>query len=194
MPFTLIVIVGAVVVSLIRGGRPGRIADADLQRSWLLFSGLALQVAIDVLTSRGVLAPTAGYAAVALSQVLVLAWVATNWWRPGMLLVFLGLALNATVMAANGGMPVDLDAIRALGFQDPEVVVGKHVIMTDATRLPWLADVLALPVVRTVISVGDLVLAAGLVPLMHHLMTYRPPHERRGGRRVSHDDVETAEV
>lgn len=192
MPFTLIVVVVAVAVSLLRGGRFARIADADLQRSWLLFAGLALQVGVDIATAREVLAPTEGYAAVALSQLLVLAWVASNWWRPGMVLVFVGLALNALVMGLNGGMPVDLDAVRALGFEDPTIIEGKHVVMTEETRLPWLADVLALPIVRTIISVGDLVLAAGLVPLTHHLMTYRPAHVRRGGRRGRDDDRATA--
>lgn len=191
MPFTVIVVVVAVVVSLLRGGRFEHIADADLRRSWLLFAGLFLQVIVDVLTVRGVLPPTEGYIAIAASQALVLAWVASNWWRPGMVLIFLGLALNALVMGANGGMPVDLDAVRTLGFEDPTIVEGKHVVMTETTRLAWLADVLALPIVRTIISVGDLVLAAGLVPLTHHLMTYRPAHIRRGGRRGAEDATPT---
>lgn len=183
MPLTLLIVGAAVVTSLLRGGRFGRIADADLRATWLLFVGLALQIGVDAAAARGHLEGNAGYALLLSSQLLVLAWTIANWWRPGMSLIVAGLALNAAVMAANGAMPVAPDAIEAIGLEGAEVPPGKHELLTDDTRLAFLADTWPLPPIRTIISVGDIVLAAGLIPLVHHLMTYRTPQERRGGRR-----------
>jgi hypothetical protein len=183
---TPIVVGGAILVSYLRGGRLSRLAGADLRATWLLFVGVGLQVSLDLAATRGLLEGTAGWLVLLASQVLVLVWCGLNWWRPGMLLVVLGLFLNALVIGANGAMPVDPDAIAALGIAGAEVPPGKHELLTEATRLAILADIWPLPPVRTIISIGDVVLAAGLVPLVHHLMTYRPPVERRGGVRGDH--------
>lgn len=187
MPLTVLIVGAAVVVSLLRGGRFRRIAEADLRSTWLLFVGLGLQLIVDAAAARGHLEGNAGYALLLTSQLLVVGWTLANWWRPGMLLIFLGLALNATVMAANGAMPVAPEAIAAIGLEGAEVPPGKHELMTEDTRLPFLADIWPLPPIRTIISVGDVVLAAGLIPLVHHLMTYRTPAERRGGQRRRQD-------
>lgn len=191
MPFTLLVLVVAILVSYLRGGRLSRIPDTPLHWSWLLFAGLFLQLGVDLAVSREWLvdAATATWLLLLFSQVLVLAWVVRNWALPGMLLVGIGLLLNAVVMAANGAMPVSLEAIRAVGVEDPVIPLGKHTVLDESTRLPWLADIWALAPLRSVISIGDVVLAAGLLPLLHHLMTYRPPHERRR-RQAAHEEIE----
>lgn len=188
MPLTVLIVGAAVVVSLLRGGRFRRIPEADLRLTWLLFVGLGLQLIVDAAAARGHLEGNAGYGLLLASQLLVVGWTIANWWRPGMLLIFLGLALNATVMAANGAMPVAPEAIAAIGLEGAEVPPGKHELLTEDTRLPFLADIWPLPPIRTIISVGDVVLAAGLIPLVHHLMTYRTPAERRGGERRRRDD------
>ncbi len=100
-----------------------------------------------------------------------------------MLLVFLGLLLNMVVLAANGAMPVAPEAIAAVGLPGVEPMPGKHEIMTESTRLAYLADIVPLPPLRTIVSLGDIVLGAGIIPLLSHLMTYRTAAERRGGRR-----------
>lgn len=181
MPFVLTALLLAVAVSYARGGRLARIAEAPLRRTWLLFVGVGLQVLVDVGAARGVFADASlpGYLLLLLSQLVVLAWVLANWQLRGMVLVGTGLLLNAVVIAANGAMPVDPAAIRALGIGAAEVPPGKHTLLTGETRLPWLADVWALPPLRSIISVGDVVLAAGLIPVTHTLMTYRHPRERR---------------
>ena len=179
--FVLVVVAIAVVASLLRGGRFHRLAKAPLEHVWLLFVGVALQVAADVLVIFEVLEATgaASYALLLASQLVIVAWAIGNWQLPGLALVAIGLVLNATVMAANGAMPVDPDAIAALGRDGSELVRGKHVLMDEDTRLPWLADIWPVPPIRAIISVGDVVLAAGLIPITHYLMTYRPPRERR---------------
>jgi hypothetical protein len=173
VPFVLLSIAIALAASYVRGGRLHRIADAPLRWSWLLFAGVALQVVVDLGAGRGWLpdAGWSGYLLLLLSQLLVLGWVIANWHLPGMRLVTIGLGLNALVIGANGAMPVDPDAIRALGIDGATVPPGKHTLLDDQTRLPWLADLWPLPLLRSIISVGDVVLAAGLIPLTHALMS-----------------------
>ena len=179
VPFVLLVVTLAVGVSLARGGRFRNIAAAPLHRGWLLAAGVGLQVVVDVAAGRGML--PAGlwstYALLSLSQVLVLLWVVSNRHLPGLVLVAAGLAMNATVMAANGAMPVAPEAIAALGIDGAVVPPGKHMLLDASTRLPWLADVIPVPPIRSIISVGDIVLAIGLLPLTHALMTWRAADE-----------------
>ncbi len=183
MFFVLMVLAIAVVASLLRGGRFSRLAQAPLRWVWLLFVGVLLQVAADILVILEVLQATGplAYGLLLSSQLVVVTWALANWQLPGLILVGIGLALNAAVMAANGAMPVDPEAIAALGRDSGDLVRGKHVLMDDDTRLPWLADIWPVPPLRSIISVGDVVLAAGLIPITHYLMTYRPPSQRRRG-------------
>jgi hypothetical protein len=176
VPFVLASLLIAVVASYLRGGRLHRVADAPLRWNWLLFVGVALQVLVDLGAARGFLPETLwlGYALLLASQLLVVGWVTGNRQLPGTWLVALGLGLNALVIGANGAMPVDPDAIRALGIEGAQVPPGKHTVLDASTRLPWLADIIPIPPLRSIISVGDVVLVAGLIPMMHGLMGPRP--------------------
>ncbi|MEX0834889.1 MAG: DUF5317 domain-containing protein, partial [Nitriliruptor sp.] len=143
MPFTIAVVLIAVLASAVRGGRLRRLAEAPIEAPWLLFLGLGVQIAVDIAAGRGVLADAslAGSLLLVLSQLIVVGWLLWNRHLPGVWLVAAGLVLNAAVMAANGAMPVDPGAMRALGLGELSVAPGKHTLLTDATRLPWLADV-----------------------------------------------------
>lgn len=181
MPFTLAVVVTAVAVSYVRGGRFDRIADAHLRSVWLLFAGLGLQLIVDATAGRGLIADAGlvGSGLLLASQALIVTWLVRNRRLPGIWLVAAGLTLNVVVMTANGAMPVHPAAMDALGLGPLEVPLGKHTLLTDATWFPWLADVIPLPPLRTIISVGDVVLAIGLVPMTHALMTWPRPADAR---------------
>lgn len=183
MPLVVVVVGVAVVVSYLRGGRLRRVPDAELRQTWLLFAGLAVQLFVDVAAERAWVGDTTGYLLLLASQLLVFGFILANWWRPGIGLIALGLLMNALVIGANGAMPVDVAAIEQLGVENVQVPPGKHEPMTDDTRLAWLGDVYPVSPIRTIVSLGDVVLALGLVPFVHHLMTYRTAAERRGGRR-----------
>ncbi|MFP5310319.1 MAG: DUF5317 domain-containing protein [Actinomycetes bacterium] len=181
MLFTLLPVVVGVLVGWLRGGRLAAVADAGLRGGWLLVAGFGLQIALDLLAARGVLPGTEGYPLLLLSQLLVGAWVVRNHRRPGVALVGLGLLANALVIGANGAMPVDPEAIVAAGGPEEAELRGKHVLADDATALRPLADVIPVRPIGTVVSVGDIVLAVGLVPLLAHLMRGGP--DPRGRRR-----------
>ena len=185
MPFTLTVLAVAVVLSAVRGGRLRNLAYAEITAGWLLFAGLALQFGVNAAAARGWLpdAGLSGWSVLLVSQLLVIAFLAANRRLPGVWLVAAGLALNAVVMAANRAMPVDPAAIAALGLDGATVPPGKHTLLTADTHLPWLADIIPVPWLRSILSVGDLVLAVGLVPMTHALMTARPRPGRTRGLR-----------
>jgi hypothetical protein len=187
VPYTLAIVLVAVAVSYARGGRLHRLAEAEVRAPWLLFLGLGLQLAVDLGAGRGLLADAsaAGLTVLISSQVLVVVWLMLHRELPGVRLVAIGLALNAIVIAANGAMPVDPNAVRALGLGELEVPIGKHTVLTEDTRFPWLADVLPVPPLRSIVSVGDLVIALGLLPLTHALMRDPDRAGRTSRRRVS---------
>ncbi len=82
----------------------------------------------------------------------------------------LGVGLNLLVIGANGGyMPRSTEASAAVGRPVDTIADGQRLanvgILSDSTRLPWLGDVLPEPQwlpLSNVLSVGDLLLAAGL--------------------------------
>ena len=80
--------------------------------------------------------------------------------------VALGGAFNLAVVLANAGMPVDPAAIAAAAGSMPTDTL--HVVLTDATRLTFFADVIPLTPMRAVYSVGDICIALGgfLVPFV----------------------------
>lgn len=99
----------------------------------------------------------------------------------GMGLAAVGLLLNVVVIAANGAMPVHRPSAEAAGvpisFEESGV---KHEVMDASTRLPWLGDAIGLPVLKTVLSLGDVLLALGVA-----LFVYRATRGPTGKRSLT---------
>lgn len=114
----------------------------------------------------------------------------------GIELVLVGLALNASVILANGGaMPVTADALRLVGRYDfalqlqAEGPIGHVRLATPDTRLHALADIIPLsplPSLQIVASAGDLFIAAGLL-IIFYVGTLRPPDRARDARPEGED-------
>lgn len=93
--------------------------------------------------------------------ILLAAMIATrNWQIAGAILVALGSALNAIVILLNGGMPFDAAAAAAVGAPTLRTDSLHHHI-GPFTKVPWLADVIPVPLFRAVYSIGDVLIAAG---------------------------------
>lgn len=115
--------------------------------------------------------------------------------QPGMLLIVIGMALNATVMFANGGMmPVAPDRLAQMSGMQVEsgaVLLGsKDVVLEDhEATLPWLGDRIMLPGPLgqlAIWSIGDFILIAGVTRLLwvamgkqQHEQLLSRQHERR---------------
>jgi hypothetical protein len=84
----------------------------------------------------------------------------------GAALVAFGGALNLAVVLLNHGMPVDAGAVAAAAASMPTDAL--HVLVTATTLLRPLSDVIPVPVVHAVYSIGDVCIALGgfLVPFV----------------------------
>ena len=185
MLLALIVAVIAAVIARLRGGSFQSLAATEFRWPWLLWTGLVIQVGLDVwdpswLSSDGALA------VVLATNALVAAFLALNQRLPGMALAAIGMSLNVLVIAANGAMPVSASAAGEAELGATELGV-KHELLTDSTRLPWLADVIPIPGLATLISVGDVVLAIGIAWFVYRRMM-TPLAGRRGPRSPAASD------
>ena len=108
------------------------------------------------------------------SFVLLMVLVILNRAQPGMWIAGIGVLMNFTVIAVNGGMPVLAGAAEAAsGFTVTEPDLSgsfKHVLLDDTSRLTFFADVIPLRVgsLGEVISLGDIFLALGLGAFLEH--------------------------
>ena len=173
MLWLAIVLFLALAIALLRGGRLINLADIELRSWWILVIALALQAGTNLLPSEK-WAETAGVAMVLLSFGLLMALVVLNREKSGMWLAGLGVLMNFTVIALNGGMPVLAEAAEvASGFAGSKPDLSdsfKHVPLDESSRLALLADVIPLRLVSIgqVISLGDVFLAVGLGRFLEH--------------------------
>ena len=169
--FTALTLVLAIVIAVATRGDLRRIADLPFSRLWLLVLGVAIQAGLELVhvgAGRDAYGPAA---ALLISYACILGFCASNLRITGMGVVLIGIALNATVIALNLGMPYRAPA----GHETAASV--KHRPERSNDVLTILSDRIVLPPLRTSISFGDLIIAVGLVDLCY-----------RGSRRPT--DVE----
>lgn len=157
----------AMTIALLRGGRLINLADIRLRQWWLLLLAFALQAATAFFPGDAAWAPDAANALILFSYALLVILVLVNKEREGMWLAGLGILMNFSVIALNGGMPVLEGAAAVAAGSDGAaslVLDYKHVILGTSTRLSFLADVIPVRIFGNgqVISLGDVILAVGL--------------------------------
>jgi hypothetical protein len=145
-------LIAGFVLGLATGGNWRNLERFDLKLWPGLVAGVIARAISPFLGGLALIASIAG-----LLLVAVVAGV--NRLVPGASLIALGSFLNAIVTVVNGGMPVDPGALAASGKPAPSD--GLHVLLGPGTVLPFLADVLLVPLVNNIYSVGDVVLAVG---------------------------------
>jgi hypothetical protein len=173
----LVVLLAAVALGLLRGGRLGPLADLRVRHAWLVFAAIAIQVAA---FPSGMLPWTVGDGAASVlwlgSYVLIGVAVAANINVPGVVLIGLGMLSNVLAIVANGGrMPALPDAATAAGMLEP---AHNNSVTTAEPHLALLVDRWAAPEwipLANVYSVGDVLLALGGLVLVLVTMGARPP-------------------
>ena len=184
MLFVACVVLGAVILGYLAGGRLRGFERVHLRWWPLALIGLAMQVAPvpdlggdgEDLLSLGLLIG---------SYVPLSAFAVANLRQPGFWLVTTGLAMNLLVISVNGGMPVTREAVVAsgqeglLGVLEEDRGQKHHLANRDEDVLLFLADVIPLAgPFRQVVSAGDLVLYAGVGWFVFGTM--RAGRDRRG--------------
>ena len=165
MSLVLVVLAVALVVGWARGGSLDRLGALPLRSRRLVVGSLVAQLVGTVV--GGPFYPV-GLAA---SAALVVAFLVRNRGIRGTGLVALGLVANALVVGANGAMPVSLEAAGRAGIGTQDLLARsdpRHEVADRDTRLPWLADVVPvpLPLRPEVVSPGDVLVASGLGQLV----------------------------
>jgi hypothetical protein len=188
----LVVIGLAVVVGFIAGGSLRPFEKLKLHWWGAALVGLALQ---GIPSASGV-TESIGWALLIASYGALIAFAWINRRLPAVWLVIAGLALNVLVIGVNGGMPVSASALETAGTPaDGLVGAGtvKHHLMGPEDVLTPLADVIGIPPpIGAVISIGDVLLYAGLAVLVVMVMlgrsgeNHRPPARLFQGYRGKH--------
>jgi hypothetical protein len=170
----LVVLAIACVLSVpLRGGRLARLADIRLRAQWAALAALVAQVLVLGVFTGGAawwhaLAHVATYA-------LAAYFVWANRSIPGVIVLATGGALNLLAIGANHGvMPTSPWAERAAGLEPRDAFANSAVL--DHPHLPWLGDVIPVPApfgLHNVLSVGDLLIFAGALVLLHSTTTRR---------------------
>lgn len=166
-PVALVVVVllAALLVGRLAGGSLERLGGLPLRARRLVVLALLAQL-LGV-----VIGGPAHPLGLVVSAGLVVAFLALNRGVRGTGLVALGLLANALVVGANGAMPVSADAAGRAGVGTQHLVAGtdpRHELAGSTTRLPWLGDVVPvpLPLRPEVVSPGDVLVAAGAAQLI----------------------------
>jgi len=155
------------LVGKIKGGRVANLASLHFKGLYMLYIALILQFFV----SKAMVGKWNPYVMV-VSYLLLLISLGGNLHLPGMHPIFMGTFFNALVIAANGGqMPV---ALEFLGLPlEPEMLAalrGKHTLLTAATKLPLLADIIPLKIAPIsyyrLYSIGDILQMVGIFYLL----------------------------
>lgn len=176
------ILASAVILGLIasiirhRSNTLNRITAIRLYSAWLVPLALALQWPLLRAAARHSHDLVVEQVLFLLSHLLLLVFVWRNWHLPGIRILGLGVICNLAVIVANGGlMPVTPETLAQINPDSaPEQwLLGTHysyskdfILAKEATRLWVLSDILVLPPpfpLPTAFSVGDLVIAAGIV-------------------------------
>lgn len=173
MSLVATVVVLAVVIGLVTGGRLRELAHIPLRHVWLVWIAFLLQFLLAFLPAD--LRQTLRLPIVGLAFALAVAWVVlmwpplSHWLRVALVLVVAGWAMNFVVISLNNGMPVSAETLERVGLPTENIESGdlsKHVKLDDDTELSWLGDVIPLPLfgpLRKAISLGDVVMLLGLL-------------------------------
>ena len=179
----------ALIVGAVSGGGLPRLADLRLRWTIILVVALALRVGAGVSREIGISAEIpVGWAFIA-AYGLIFVWLWQNWRVPGLQIAAVGIGANMLAILLNGGqMPIWAAAYSAAGFTEAAIANDPfHFLLRSDTIAEFVAsgglfgDVIPLPVpvIRDVVSIGDVILAIGIFWAIVYSMT-RPDAPTRG--------------
>ena len=184
----LSVIALALVTGALAGGGIPRLADLRLKLVWVLGVALALRVGAVLLAGTDVGADLPVGAAFVVAYLLLFVFLAANYKVPGLQVAAVGIGLNTLAVILNAGqMPIWSNAFEAAGFS-PAALVGDpfHFLIASGTVAEFVSqggvfgDVVPVPIplIRDVVSIGDILLAMGIFWAIVYSMTRPEAPER----------------
>lgn len=169
------------------------LAEIPMRQAWLILAALVLQIPF-------LRAPQVPLEQLRFQQVLFLSsfgflllFVGLNWRILGALVLGVGLVLNLLVILANGGaMPIAPETLVKInpGSQPGDWIEGQHyhrskdvVLNKEGTRFQQLSDIYAWTAAfpgRAAYSLGDFVIAGGIILIMQGFLTPRRKSVKTG--------------
>jgi len=198
MILALAVVVG-LAASLVRhrGSAFHRIAAIPLRSAWLALLAFVLQWPLLQAPAGPVQLIGMQQALFLLSHLLLLGFVWRNRQLPGIQIVGLGVACNLLVIVANGGlMPIAPGTLVQInpGSTLAQWPIGAHygyskdiILLREDVRLWALSDVLVIPPPfprSAAFSLGDLLIAVGIVVLLQGSGIAKPDAARTASRQI----------
>lgn len=159
--FTAITLLLALGISFATHGQLSRITELPFKRLVLLFLGVAIQAGLEWITLPSGRGDYLGAGLLILSYVMLLGFCAANLRIDGMLVIAVGIALNALVISLNLGMPYQAP----VGHAAVETVKHRPERSDDIATI--LSDQIVIPPLRTSISFGDIIIAVGLIEMCY---------------------------
>lgn len=153
-------------IGRIRGGRLAGIVDARIKAKGLLVAGIGATLILNVLE------PSIPMFWLTIAMLSFLGFAGANLTLTGMIVLSIGMLLNLFPVLANGAVPVSELALQSVGVVDEAgnaVIDGPRASTSTATRLAFLGDVIPVPVVNRVVSIGDLIVLVALADLVMNL-------------------------
>jgi len=120
MRLSVLALVGGLAVAMLAGGRLSELPAERMRGILLSVGAVVLYWAPSVLE----VSPSAAVVLVLCAYAALLAFAVVNLRLRGMAVVGVGLALNALVILANGGMPVDPAGVVAAGVVRSDELAG----------------------------------------------------------------------
>jgi hypothetical protein len=162
-------VVAAVVVVAATRGSFTELTKLRVTAFWLLAAGLVIQAALGYVDFPKAEIETVGYALLMTSYVLILAFCIANGRTRGFELIAVGVAMNALVIGLNLGMPTRPIGDDAHGnrIYRPVTQTVKHRQESGSDLVGFLGDKILFPrPFDELVSVGDLVIAAGICEMV----------------------------
>ncbi len=190
--FLYATLVIALVVAILRGGSIKRLAQLPLRWGWMAMILFAAQAYLIFWPEARAQGPFSPRAMILISSYLILILVAwSNRSLPGVNLILLGLALNCSVIVANGGfMPVAPQTLIRVGHthlvttleSGTRVARTKDILLwPEETRLWFLSDIFVIPErypLAGSFSLGDIFIALGVFILLQRALLVAPEERR----------------
>jgi len=165
----LVILALASVASVpLAGGNLTRLLDLDLRCMWVVLTAITVQVGITTIFPNG---DQALYSTLhVLTYAMAACFLIANRTVQGLWILALGGALNLIVISANHGvMPASSTAMATAGIPATQDGFANSAVLTQS-HLSAFGDVIGIPgpwPLGNVLSVGDLLIFAGLLVLLH---------------------------
>lgn len=171
----------ALIIALIAGfvlkGSVKNIDATSIKGLYFVFAAFFLEYMVLTLLRRGYLAiGTITLIADIVMYTMLVYFVFLNRKNKWILLMGAGVALNAIVIFANGGvMPVSESAVRAFGITGGVAARGLYELADSNTKFVFLADIISLGTPRLgIASIGDIIECVGLAMFIITEMRNKP--------------------